>query len=275
MHDYKVSVLMSVYNEKREYLKLSIESILKQSYNDFEFVIIDDCSDYYVEELIKKYMLQDKRIRYFRNNRNLGLAESLNLGIHYCSSNMIFRMDSDDVSDSNRIKEQLNFLINDINEDVGVLGTNIAIINSEGEKIASRKFPETTEQIRKYLPYRSPFCHPSVAFRKNVVLEAGGYDTNLRKGQDYDLWFRLAKMGIKMVNLDSELLKFRQIINQLKFKRSRNHRLSDLRMKWKHVWDFSFGLRGYVGLLIPIIQIAIPNKLQYKIYLQTLKKKRW
>lgn len=106
----KVTVLMAEYNTKEEELRKSIESILNQTYENFEFLIIDDCSDKKSEQIIKSY--NDDRIKFYRNEENLGLAKSLNKGLELASTDYIVRMDTDDIAHIDRIEKQINFAIN-------------------------------------------------------------------------------------------------------------------------------------------------------------------
>lgn len=205
----KVSVIMPNFNTNKKYLKQSIDSILNQSYANFEFIIIDDCSvnDY---EFISN-MYKDKRIRLFKNEENLGVAKTLNKCLSLVNGDYIVRMDSDDISIKNRIKIQLNYLIN--NENVDIVGSSIKYI---GEKHIIRRFPENNKDIKASLLFECPIVHPSVMIRTSTVKKYNlSYDENY-KSEDYELWTRCAiNPNICFYNLQSVLLKYRLHKNQV------------------------------------------------------------
>jgi len=201
----KVSVVMAVYNEM-EYLSKSIKSILAQSFSDFEFIIIDDCSSDGSREVLEKFVLTDDRIRTVLNERNLGLARSLNAGIALSKGEYIARMDADDISLQNRLCAQVDFL--DQNPDVSVLGANVDFIDRSGDKISASNMPNFHDKIRRQIVKRNPIIHPVVMYRRDFIESMNGYDESLRKKQDYDLWVRGVN-DFKYHNLSVKLLLYR------------------------------------------------------------------
>jgi glycosyltransferase involved in cell wall biosynthesis len=203
----RVSVIMPVYNTAI-YLKEAIESILNQTFVDFEFIIIDDCSTDNSLEIIKSY--KDPRIVLIENNVNKGYVYGLNYAISISKGEFIARMDSDDISEINRLQIQYSFMLN--NEGVLVCGTNIKIIGTS-EII---KFPKEHNDIKKGLLTKNIVAHPSVMAKKRLLLfrETGTYLENLMPAEDYELWTRLIFLG-KFHNIQLPLVLYRKHENQI------------------------------------------------------------
>jgi glycosyltransferase involved in cell wall biosynthesis len=193
-----ISVLMSVYNGEK-YLLPAVESILQQSFQDFEFLIINDGSDDSTRDLLDS--LKDSRIKIITNHKNLGLTKSLNIGLQIAAGKYIARFDSDDIAFRNRLMVQYHFL--EQNPHIGVLGTN-ALSNGKYFRYKTH-LPETDPVIKWKLFFMNPFIHPAVMFRKDLVLSIGGYNEERKAGQDYDLWTRLAPKT-KFANLPGTLV---------------------------------------------------------------------
>lgn len=167
-----VSVLMPAYNAEK-YITEAIESILNQTYKNFEFIIIDDCSTDKTWKIIQKYQKKDQRIIIFRNKENLNLGKTLNLGINNAKGKYIARMDADDISLPYRLEMQVKFL--EDNPRVGIVGSNLIIIDKNNYPIATRRYPLKDKDIRNKIFLYNPFAHPVIMYRKNVVQKAGLY----------------------------------------------------------------------------------------------------
>lgn len=208
-----ITVLMSVYNEKIEWLKLSIESILSQTYRNFEFLIIIDNPK--IDALICSYISQvsssDKRIRLIFNEENLGLAKSMNKGISLAQGEYIARMDADDISLPTRFERELDFIEQ---KKADMVSTNRIFIDEEDSELYYA--PRINEDPNILLPFTTLIVHPSVLVRSDVLRSMGGY-RNFKRSQDYDLWLRMKSAGCNIVILDEYLLKYR----------IRNHSLSN------------------------------------------------
>jgi len=182
---------MSVYNEQAHFLKKSIDSILNQTFSNFEFLIINDGSaKQECIDLLEEYANKDSRIRLLRNENNLGLTESLNNGLRKTRGKYIARIDSDDIADSRRLEKQLQFMEN--NPEYALCGSWAKIINERSELIGEKNFYTTYEEIKKKILYFNFFTHSSLFFRKAIVLENGGYSDKIKKAQDYDLILKLS-----------------------------------------------------------------------------------
>lgn len=186
----KVSVVMSVYNESR-YISVAIKSILNQTFNDFEFLIIDDGSSDKTPEIIEHYAEKDDRIRYIINETNKGLPASLNKGVEAANGEYIARMDADDKSLPKRFERQVEFL--ETNPDVHVVGCNVHIIGRNGEYLGDRKFPHKGRDPETLQKQGAQIVHPSVMMRRTSVQTVNGYRPAFKHAQDVDLWVRMAR----------------------------------------------------------------------------------
>jgi glycosyltransferase involved in cell wall biosynthesis len=196
---------MAVYNEER-YLSEAVDSILRQTFTDFEFIIVDDNSTDQTQEIIKSYA--DSRILLLVNGMNVGQTVSLNRGIACARGEFIARMDGDDVSLPNRFAEQIRFL--DANPDVVMLGTGAYWID-ENRRVFSRGFMETSHlTIRWHLLFGNQFFHPSLMWRRELVSSKIG-DFNLQYGyaNDYEFVSRVAE-HFKVANLRKLLICYRR-----------------------------------------------------------------
>lgn len=210
----EITVLMPVYNGGK-YLKNAIESILTQSFENFEFLIINDGSTDNSKEVINSY--NDPRIVLINNKKNIGLVASLNIGIKFSKGEFIARMDADDISISNRLSVQLNFLKG--NKDIGACGTWVKIINSINNV---NKLPLDDDEIKYYMLFSSPFAHSSVMMRKDVIIENNiQYNNCFTEAEDYELWFNLSK-HTKFANIPRVLLHYR-VHNLQKNQLGKNH----------------------------------------------------
>lgn len=188
-----VSVLMSVHNEKSDFLKLAIKSICDQTYPSIEFIIIDDASDKECSLYLKKLCNEYNHIKLIRNEYNLGLTKTLNKGLSIARGTYIARMDADDYSCPDRIEKQVSFLQR--HDNIDVLGTGVV---SFGKKsvFMSPMNGLSYKRVEADLFFTSTLCHPSVMIRRSFLQRTGLlYDELVKKGQDYDLWERASVSG--------------------------------------------------------------------------------
>lgn len=194
-----ITVLMPVYNGEK-YLIEAMDSILNQTFEDFEFLIINDGSRDKSEEIVRSF--QDKRIRIVNNERNLGLSESLNKGVTLSKAPYIARQDCDDVSDSRRLELQIEAIKRD--SFLGLLGTKYTHINAKSEKYDEVKVLLNDDEIKAALPQHNCFAHGSVMFPRRIGLELGGFRKKCFATEDYDLWLRISEK-YKVSNLRDNL----------------------------------------------------------------------
>lgn len=206
-----ISVVMPVYNNC-EYIEESIKSILNQSYKNYEFIIVNDCSDDQSLEIISKYMKCDNRIVLINKLQNKGIVECLNSGIMQSKGKYIARMDADDISLPTRLEEQINFF--DRNN-VDILGTWITKFSKE-KKLSVVKNPIIHQDILFSLFFKSAFSHPSVMMRRSVF-DYVNYSNEI--AEDYKLWCDLAIKKYKFANIPKILLHYRVHNDQLTLKK--------------------------------------------------------
>lgn len=204
MSSIKVSVVMCCYNEQR-YIKESIDSVLSQTYKDFEFIIWNDGSTDNIEEIIKSY--NDSRIRYFYHE-NTGLGEALRLACQEATGKYIARLDCDDICMAERFEKQVAFL--ESHPDYVLCSSGVYYMDAEG-MVYGRRFPAIKDKdIRHRI---TAITHPATMFRRDAYEKCGGYYP-LRSAQDRILWSRLLKQG-KFANLKEPLIKYRVIENSV------------------------------------------------------------
>lgn len=199
----KISVIMPVYNTEK-FLKEAIESVLWQSFCDFEFIIIDDGSTDNSYQICQRYASDDSRIRLYRNLENKWISYTRNKLIELCSTNYIASQDSDDISMPDRLESCYNFL-ND-NPEFGVVSWNNIIIDELWEVLWYRKY---SSDIKNIILKKSPISQGSSMFRKNIFLELWWYDATLNFAEDYDLWLRMYSKGYMVWILGIYLYKVR------------------------------------------------------------------
>ena len=201
-----ISVILPVYNAEK-FIASSIQSILQQTYKNFELIIINDGSTDASNEIITSF--KDERIKYYRQE-NMGMAKTLNKGIAFAKGTLIARQDADDFSYPDRLERQVDFLKK--NPSIVLLGTHARIINDSG--IATGRFhkhPLSSKALQFFLLFDNPFVHSSVMIQKSCLLDLGCYDINKPSlTQDYDLWSRIARK-YPVANIDSVLLDYREV----------------------------------------------------------------
>ncbi|MDB9722656.1 glycosyltransferase [Candidatus Marinimicrobia bacterium] len=181
-----LTVILPVYNGAK-FLNTCIESILQQTYQDFEFLIIDDFSKDKSIEIISSYT--DSRINFISNNKNLGLTKTLNNGLKIATGNYIARIDQDDFSNKERFSKQIDYLTRHPN--VKLIGSWCNIINGDNKFIKSLKPPKSRKKILESFIKSNPFIHSSVIFDKKTVLKLGGYPESFVHAQDFALWYSI------------------------------------------------------------------------------------
>jgi len=198
-----LTVLMPVYNGEK-YLRESIESILEQTFTDFDFLIVDDGSTDNSALIINSY--NDTRIKYLKNEKNLGIVHSLNRGLDLATGDYIARMDCDDISLPNRLEKQVLFM--EGNPDIGISGTWVQIFGEQSNN-AVWKYPYDPKEISYALLFNSVLAHPSVIIRMSFLKNYGlRYDPEYIYAEDYNLWV-VADNYFKLANIPEVLLKYR------------------------------------------------------------------
>ncbi|MBU1046181.1 glycosyltransferase [Patescibacteria group bacterium] len=198
----KITVLMPVFNGEK-YLKEAIESVLNQTFTNFEFLIINDGSTDSTEKIIKSY--SDSRIKLINNKKNIGVIRSLNKGLSLSKGEYIARMDADDISLPKRLEIQVEFM--DKNPQIGIAGAWAKIIGEK--KIRCSKPIVNQEKIKIALLFKCPMIHPSVIIRKNFLVKNNlNYNIKYKHAEDYDLWTRAIKY-FPITNIKKTLIQYR------------------------------------------------------------------
>ncbi len=203
----EVSVLMAVYNGGK-FLHEAVRSVLTQTYNDFEFLIIDDASTDGSFEYLTSVAASDSRLRLFRADKQMGLVSALNLLLSEAVGEFVARMDADDICHPSRFREQVARFEKE--PCLVLLGTRFEYIDRSGRKLSEGNPRLENEELQiELIVSGNPFCHPSVMMRTAPVKALGGYRQSInRYAQDYDLFLRLAKVG-QVANLAQSLLGYR------------------------------------------------------------------
>ena len=208
-----ISVIMSTYKEDERLLRESIESILNQTYRDFEYIIILDYPDNDVHKsVIEEYSLKDDRIHFYINEKTMGLTDSLNRGLSLCHGEYIARMDADDISLPDRLERQMKYLEKNHYD---LIGGITEMINENGTLLYSIKsVPTDPKKINKALRYSQCIAHPTWLGRKEVFEKNAGY-RHMPLCEDYDFTLRAVLNGFVISNLNEPVLKYRMTSNSI------------------------------------------------------------
>lgn len=213
-----ISVLMGIYNENILYASQAVDSILNQTFSDFEFIICDDGSKPAFYEWLRSYCRKDRRIRLLRSRANHGLAAALNHGLKYARGKYIARMDADDIAAADRLARQYAFL--ESHAEYALVGCSAWMIGEQGIWGVRRMEQEPSEN--SFLK-TSPFIHPSIMIRREVMKRLHGYTQAKAavRAEDYEFFMRLYAAGYRGYNLQEPLLYYREDIRSFKKRRYR------------------------------------------------------
>lgn len=212
-----VSVLLPTYNNEL-YLSNAIKSILNQTFGDFEFIIIDDCSIDSTQNIINQF--NDKRIINVKNDENLGLIKSLNKGLSLAKGKYIARMDGDDYCFPKRLEIEVNFM--EKNSDIVIVGGSHLQGDIDTPFLKKQYFPTSFFDIKAYSLFNCPLSHITVMFRKSVITDHNlQYDEKYKYAEDYALWNKLSEFG-RVKNLPYFFAKYRQNVNGQTYKANNN-----------------------------------------------------
>jgi GT2 family glycosyltransferase len=216
-----VSVVMSVYNGL-PYLADSVDSVLRQTFADFEFIIVDDGSTDETWPSLQAYAERDRRIRLLQNPANLGYTRSLNIGLGEAGGEFVARQDADDVSMPDRFEKQVAFMR--ARPQVGLLGTGIQLVDQEGQTRYNPIVFQTDEELQRRLLIDFCIHHGSAMIRRVCLRQTGFYDVSLEPSEDHDLWLRLAEVA-QVANLPDRLYLYRHHPSSVSRKRTAEQRL--------------------------------------------------
>lgn len=245
----KISVVMAVLNGQ-DYLAEAIESVLGQTFSDFEFYIVNDGSVDGTEDIIEKYLGKDSRIKYLKNEINSGQSKSWNRAIEAARGEFIIRMDADDVCVLDRFEKQYQYMISHL--DVGVLGSRYYIFSNErNKKIESPIFFNIKDG-------RPPVHHPTCCIRRSLFQSFGYYDSKYDSAEDAELWYRFYSSGVKFANLDEYLLLYRVHGGNVSVKKIKKQIYLQFKINLLAIFKYriNLSLKGYLRLLEQIAYLA-------------------
>ena len=257
----KVSIVLSAYNSEK-FLERAVHSILDQSLQDFELILMDDGSTDKTRVHIERLATMDMRIIPVFSKENIGLTSNLNKGIKMAKADYIARMDADDIALPSRLQQQCDFL--DRNPDIDILGSAAIDIDERGEQLQLRTSPELHNEIIRLLPKVNPMIHSTVMFRKKSLEQISYYNESYRTTQDYEMWFRAAGHGLKFHNLKDVLLYYRIDKNYHK-RKSLTYRLYDCKLRLQGFRHIDLPYYKYYYSAIPLILGLLPGSIYDKI----------
>lgn len=259
----EVSVIMGVYNCKNfKLLNESVQSIIDQTYTDWEFIICNDGSTDNTLDELKKISQLDERIKILSYDQNKGLETALNTCLKEATGKYIARQDDDDISYPDRFEKEIDFLKN--NPKYSWVGTIAKVYDDEGI-YGTYKLVEKPE--KKTFLWASPFLHPSVIFRKEALDACNGYriGKELKRCEDYDLFMRMYAAGMIGYNMQEELYQYKVVRNNKKAYRPMKDRINEAKVRHYGFKKMGIGFRGIPYILKPIIIGLIPRAVFNKI----------
>jgi len=252
---------MPAYNSER-YISTSVKSILDQSYANFEFIIVDDASTDKTSKLLSQSKTRNKKIILVKNKKNEGVTKSLNRALKKARGKYIIRMDADDWSYPDRLQLQVELM--EKNPEVVVSGSYIEICDSKLKTKNLRKYHLDDATIRKHIFRYSPFAHPATIWNARVLKNAL-YNEVITVSQDYELYFRIGKMG-KFMNLDKPLLKLRVHDNSVSMEKSDLQWKTTVLIRFNAVLIHGYEMSRFDKLYNFLQEIAIgllPTKMRF------------
>ena len=265
MENIKVSVLTPVYNTEK-YVRQAIESILNQTFKDFEYIIVDDCSTDRTWEIVQEYAKRDSRIKLYRNEKNLYIAANRNVCLSKANGKYIVWQDADDISMPQRIEKQFKFM--EEHPEVGIVGGYLQFFNDNSDKTTIRKYATDDKMLRKKIFRFSPVGQPGAMVRKKCLDEVGAYDPETPPAEDLDMSFRIGK-NYKFANIPEVVVKYREFDNNATFTRLKTIELRtiEIRKKYAKGGSYKMSLSDKLYNFLQHISIyLIPPKLKIKIF---------
>lgn len=233
-----VSIHMCTYN-REHFIQQAIDSVLAQTYTDFELLILDDASTDNTKEVVLPYLI-DTRIRYITNEYNLGITKNRNKALSLSQGKYIAVLDSDDYwIDTKKIQKQIDFL--EKHNDYALVGTYMNIVDNTNHLIKKVSYPTSHFLIKQLLLIKNMFAHSSVMYRKDIIISLGGYDESLAIWEDYDLWLKIG-LTYKYSNISEYTTAYRKHDNQ-----SNSHKIQIGRDAQKHIIEkYKKTYNGYI-----------------------------
>lgn len=247
-----LSVIMPVYNGER-FLEETVESVLNQTFTDFEFIVIDDGSTDDTLRILRDF--EDERIKIIEQEHR-GLTKSLNRGIKIAEGDYIGRMDCGDIADEERFEVEIDFLERE--DDIYGVGSWAELIDEDGNSLGSRKYPVDFKEIKKVILRYNPFIHPSLTLESDIFQKVGLYDEDFKYAQDYDLMLR-AVSKLKVTNIPRNLLKYRISEEAISLNQMKEQEFYAIKARIKALtkygypkWQFLYLSKPFISFLVPV-----------------------
>lgn len=240
-----LSVVMAVYNSEK-FLRKSIESVLAQTYRNFEFIIVNDGSVDMSENIIQEYAGKDNRIVYLRNEKNLGQSETRNKAIRFSKGEYIVIVDSDDICLHDRFEKQVYFFR--VNPSIDVLGTSYCLFFEDVEDKCETVVSADSNDLRNGTP---PVHNPTCMIKRKTFVEYGYYDRTYDDAEDYELWLRWFSLGVYFENMHEVLYKKRAHVGSVSISNIKRQVYIMLKINLKAIflYHIRFTARGYRHIL--------------------------
>lgn len=261
-----VSVVMPAYNAG-DFLRPAIESMLNQTYTNFELIVVNDASGDETLKILLSYKKLDKRVKVINTKTNLGVAKSALLGVFRAKGQFVARMDADDIAVPTRIEKQVKFLL--AHNEVVAVGGQCELIDKDGVGIGKKRFPTEDKQVRNMIFSSVPLQQPTLMINKNLLPgDFVWYDENYSSAEELELLFKLFKFG-KVRNLKDTVLKYR--IHNRNTSLINPRRTFYLTLKTRFIAVLKYGytptLKGIITTLLQAIFVSlVPNSWIYPIY---------
>lgn len=256
-----VSVVMATHNGER-FLKPAIESILNQSFTNFEFLIVNDYSSDQSPQILKEFARKDRRIKIIHNSQNLGLTASLNKGLQVAQGKYIARMDDDDIALPTRLQKQYDFM--EAHQEFALVGAMAEIMDETSKIIGEKKLALDYKCLKKKLLFNNQLVHSAWFLRASVLKEIGLYNEQFKKAQDYELLLRIAAKH-SVCNLPEKLIKWRKRGDSLSFRDKQQQKYA-LKARWFAITRYGFPKpQGLFHVAIRIVWLLLPLKLKAKL----------
>lgn len=249
----KVSIIMGIYN-CADTLEEAVESILQQTYDDWELIMCDDGSMDSTYEIATRFARQYENIISFQNEKNMGLNYTLNKCLEKAKGEYIARMDGDDISLPTRLEKEVAFL--EQHKEYAVVSTNMVYFDENGDwgKSNMLEYPQKEDLVRA-----TPFCHAPCMVRQEVYKKVKGYsvDKKLLRVEDYHLWFKIYSEGYRGYNLQEPLYKMRDDRDATQ-RRKYKYRINEAYVKWLIAKNFGLSISSFIYVLRPLIVGVVP-----------------
>lgn len=260
----EISILISAYNEEKN-IDSCLESVKNQTFQDFEIVCINDASQDQTLEKLKKWQKVfglDKFIL-INNTENSGLTKSLNLALKKARGEYIARIDADDLWEKEKLEKQIDFM--EKHQEYGIIGCNHINIYKNNKNKKFIKLPEAHKEISGKLFRRNPFAHSCILARTDLIKKVGGYNEEIKYGQDYELWLRCFSLT-KFYNIQ-EFLCSRTVDSGISVKKQNAQMWQSIKTRFKYIKKYKYSWKNYLYLLEPLMVILTPN------FIKNLKRK--